>query len=195
MKHFLTVILLAGLAITQQTKQAVPAQVLSAKSMLTYVWWPDGAVADVNAVRYDADKFVTKWKRYQLSDDVNKADLVAYVIVKPMTVYPGFWQRMAWGMAASQAGTHCNGQSYGDNVQVNCYSTPTPAPLMPSTLLTGSILIFDGNSIRDWLSSPPQTPLPAPIMAELAKPKGNEPLLGAAKRLRKMIDTAAKTGR
>lgn len=192
MRHFLVALLFVGTLAAQQPTERVPPQVLSAKSMLTYVYWPDGAVADVNAVRYDADRFVTKWKRYQLSVDVAKADLVAYVIVKPMTVYPGFWQRLGWGLAASQAGTHCAGQSYGNNVQLNCYDTPVPPPLMPSTLLAGSILIFDGDAIRTWISSPPDTLLPAPIMAELAKPKGSEPLLGAAKRLRKMIDTAAK---
>jgi hypothetical protein len=189
MKYLLAVLLMAG-SIFGQT-QIVPQQVLTAKTAISKVYWPQGNPADAREVKYEADNFLKKWKRFEVTQDVDKADIAVVVMVEPMTVYPGFWQRVAWGVAASQAGTHCSGQAYGSTVQTNCYTRPAPAPLMPNTVLTGSILIFDGNDLRKWRADTANLQMPQPIMVSFAEGNGNKPLLAAGKKLRKMIDAAA----
>jgi hypothetical protein len=180
----------SGMAGAQQPNQIVPASILSAKTIMPVVYYPNGKPADVNEVRWEADRFLTKWHRFAVTYDAATADIVVRVVVEPLTVYPGFWQHLAWGMAASQAGTRCSAQSYGSTATANCYTTPTPAPLMPGVVLNGSILLFDGNEVRDWMAG--RAGEPTPILTALADGRGSRPLIGAGKKLRKMIDEASK---
>lgn len=144
-------------------------------------------------MQHDAEHFLKKWKRYSVVQELDRADIGVLVVVSPMTVQPNFWQRVAWGVAVSQSGTHCSGQAIGDQVQASCYTTPAPAPLMPTTVLTGSILVFDGDDLRVWKNAGGESPMPKPIMAAFANDeRGSAPLIGAGKTLSKMIDQAAK---
>ena len=78
-------------------------------------------------------------------------------------------------------------------MQANCYTTPAPGPLLPSTVFTGSILVFDGEDLRAWRQTKYEAEMPHPIMVAFAADHGGSaPLIGAGKTLRKMIDTAAK---
>ena len=115
-------------------------------------------------------------------------------------------------MAASQAGEHCSAQSYGTLATADCHTTPAPPALTPGVVLRGSILLFDGGDFREWAkavsydhylrtgqSVPFMTALkdsgvslPKPIMSALADGRGSRPLIGAGKKLRKMIDEATK---
>ena len=194
MKHFLVVLLVcfSGVAAASDTNQIVPPEVLSAKTILPFVYYPDATASDRNEVRWEADRFLTKWHRFDVIYEAD-ADIVAYIVVEPMTVYPGFWQRVSWGVAASQAGTHCTAQSYGTTATADCYTTPVPAALTPGLILRGSILIFDGGEFHDWLRRGAKDPLPRPIMSALADGHGSRPLIGAGKKLRKMIDDASRT--
>jgi len=202
----------SGIAGAQTPSQIVPASVLAAKTIVPVVYYPDGKPADVNEVRWEADRFLTKWHRFGVSYDLPSADIVAYIAVEPITVYPGFWQRIAWGMAASQAGEHCSAQSYGTTATADCHTTPAPPALTPGIVLRGSILLFDGGEFLEWVKAvsydhylrtgqtvplmtaltDSQVPLPKPIMSALADGHGNRPLIGAGKRLRRMIDEATK---
>ena len=184
MKYFLAVLVLTGLAFGQAA-QIVPQQVLSAKTAAAEVYWPSGNPADVREVKNEAEQFLKKWKRFELAHDIAQADIAVFVLVEPMTVYPAFWQRLAWGVAASQAGTHCQFTA----AQGSCYTQAAPAPLMPSTVLTGSILIYDGPELNKWFADQ-SLPKPMPILVAFGEGKGNKPLLTAGKKLRKMIDAA-----
>lgn len=171
--RFIAVLLLAvGLAQGQRL-QKIPDRMFSAKTIALKVYWPDGRVADINGVRHDAEHFLRKWKRYQIVGDVKDADIAALVIVEPMTVYPNFWQRGAYVWAYS----------------TQYYTAPPPGP---STLLGGSIMIWDAAVLRASSLSDPNGPDPAPLMVLPAEERGSTPLLGAAKRLRKAIDQAEK---
>lgn len=193
MKTALAALLLAStIAVAAEPTQIVPPQVIFAKTIAVRVYYPSGAIADVNEVKLEAEQFLRKWHRYEIIDSAEKADLTVEVAVEPLRVEPRFWQRVAWGIAASQAGSHCATQFYGDQAYTNCYTTPAPAPLMPSVVLNGSILLFDGNDLRKWKTAGPDVPMPDPIMAALAEGHGSRPLVGAGKKLRKMIDEAAK---
>jgi hypothetical protein len=196
MKTLLAAVLFCAstIAIAAEPTQIVPPQVIFAKTIAVRVYYPSGggALADVNEVKLEAEQFLRKWHRYQVIESAEKADLTVQVAVEPLRVEPTFWHRVAWGMTASQAGAHCSTQFYGDQAYTNCYTTPAPAPLMPSVVLNGSILLFDGNDLRKWKAAGPDTPPPDPIMAALADGHGNRPLIGAGKRLRKMIDDACK---
>jgi hypothetical protein len=193
MKTLLVFLLCAStITIAADATQIVPPQVIFAKTIAVRVYYPSGALADVNEVKLEAEQFVRKWHRYEVIESAEKADLTVEVAVEPLRVEPTFWQRVAWGMAASQAGAHCSTQFYGDQVYTNCYTTPAPAPLMPSVVLNGSILLFDGNDLRNWKAAGPDAPMPEPIMAALADGHGSRPLIGAGKKLRKMIDEACK---
>jgi len=175
-----------------QAVQTVPPRVVSAKTIIARVYYPNGTVADTNGVQHDAEHFLKKWKRYAIVQELDRADIGVVVVVEPMTVQPNFWQRVAWGIAASQTGTHCNGQVIGDQVQANCYTSPVPAPLMPSTVFSGSILVYDAADLRAMIATP-GSPMPQPIMVAFANEHGGSaPLIGAGKELRKMIDRAAK---
>lgn len=176
-----------------QVAQVVPQRVLTAKAAIAEVYWPSGNPADAREVKSEANHFLKKWKRFAVAQDLAQADIAIFVLVEPMTVYPGFWQRVAWGMAASQAGEHCSGQVYGGSISADCYTTPAPAPLLPNTVLTGSILIYDAADMRKWIDAnmPPDSK-PQPIMVAFGEGNGNKPLLAAGKTLRKMIDEAAK---
>ncbi len=160
---------------------------------MAWVYYPNGQAADVNEVRDEAEHFLKKWNRYEVVRDPQTTDIAVFVMVEPMTVYPGFWQRVSWGMAASQTGTHCNAQAYGDTAYANCYTTPAPAPLMPGQVLRGTILLYDADDLRKWhATGDPNAPMPAPILVALADGHGRKPLIGAGKKLRKMIDEASK---
>lgn len=203
----------SGMAAGQTPSQIVPTSVLTARVIVPVVYYPDGKPADVNEVRWEADRFLVKWRRFEVSYDLPSADIVAYIAVEPITAYPGFWERIAWGMAASQAGEHCSAQSYGTTATADCHTTPAPPALTPGVVLRGSILLFDGGDFREWAKAvsydhylrtgqtvpfmaalrDSEIPLPKPIMSALADGHGNRPLVGAGKKLRKMIDEAAKT--
>jgi hypothetical protein len=205
----------SGIAAAQSPHQIVPASVLAAKTIVPVIYYPDGNPADVNEVRWEADRFLTKWHRFDVSYDLPSADIVAYIAVEPITAYPGFWQRIAWGMAASQAGEHCSAQSYGTTATADCHTTPAPPALTPGVVLRGSILLFDGGEFREWVKSvsydhytgtgqtvpfmtalrDTEVPLPKPIMSALADGHGSRPLIGAGKKLRKMIDEASKSAK
>jgi hypothetical protein len=193
MKTALAVLLCCStLAIAAEPTQIVPPQVIFAKTIAVRVYYPSGAIPDVNEVKLEAEQFLRKWHRYEVIENAEKADLTVEVAVEPLRVEPTFWQRVAWGMAASQAGAHCSTQFYGNQAYTNCYTTPAPAPLMPAVVLNGSILLFDGNDLRKWKDAGPDGPTPEPIMAALADGHGSRPLIGAGKKLRKMIDEATK---
>ncbi len=170
-----------------EAAQIVPPLALTGKTVMARVYWPSASRADQNAVQYDAEKFIKKWNRYQVVQDIKQADLVVLVVVEPMTVEPTFWGRLAWGMAASQAGSHCSGQVTGQTYTENCTNTPMPPPLLPSTILTGSILMYDAAELRAKQSVDVD-----PIMVSFAEKHGSRPLIGAGKKLKKAIDEAAK---
>jgi hypothetical protein len=194
MKQLVLILAVLVGAAAAQVAQVVPQRVLAAKAAVAEVYWPSGNPANVREVKYEAEHFLKKWKRFEVAHDIGQADIVVFVLVEPMTVYPGFWQRVAWGVAASQAGTHCSGQVQdGGAISANCYTTPAPAPLMPSTVLTGSILIYDAGDLRTWIDAHmPDNAKPQPIMVAFGEGNGSKPLLTAGKKLRKMIDEAAK---
>lgn len=194
MKTLLVGCLLCGMAWAQAQTQIVPTRVLSAKTAVAEVYWPSGNPADAREVKYETERFLKKWNRFGVANDLGNADIAVFVLVEPMTVYPGFWQRVAWGIAASQSGQHCTAQADASgNAYSNCYTTPAPPPLLPTTVLTGSILIFDAADLRKWVDDkmPPDSK-PQPIMVAFGEGNGSKPLLTAGKKLRKMIDQAAK---
>ena len=204
--------LISTIALGADAIQVVPLQVVTAKAILPFVYYPDGAAPDVNEVRWEADQFLTKWHRYEVTYDLATADIIAFIAVEPITTYPGFWQRVSWGMATSQAGEHCTAQSYGTTATADCYTVQPPPALTPGIILRGSILIFDGYDFKQWASEvvhqhsvttgrreslmiamrDDSIPLPHPIMSALANGRGSRPLIGAGKKLRKMIDEATK---
>jgi hypothetical protein len=81
MKRLLIALLVcfSGIAGAQIPSQIVPASVLAAKVIVPVVYYPDGAPADVNEVRWEADRFLAKWHRCEVSYDLPSADIVAYI--------------------------------------------------------------------------------------------------------------------
>jgi hypothetical protein len=190
MKYLSVVVLLsAAAALGQQApSQIVPSTVLNAKTVIARVWWPDATRADQNGIQAEAEHFLNKWKRYRVVRDIAQADLAVLVVIEPMTVQPSFWSKLAWGIAASTAGS-CYGETFSDGqVLANCYQFVPPPPL-PTTILAGSILVYDAAQLRAHQIDGMDV---QPIMISFAEKRGRAPLVGAGKKLRKEIDQASK---
>jgi hypothetical protein len=77
-------------------------------------------------------------------------------------------------------------------VSATCYgfspspSVAPPPPPPPNYVIGGSILVFDGKFLRA------AGPIPEPLLFAAADHHGSKPLIGAAKRLREMIEQAEK---
>jgi hypothetical protein len=197
----LILVVSCGLA-AQQTRQTVPEKMLSGKTIAVRVDWPTAQLGEKMEVQGEAEHFLKKWKRYELVSTIDNADLAALVVVQPVTLPPNIWARMLWGLAASQAGSSCSGQvtatqsgnQISGQMYANCYTRPAPPPLTDYTVLSGGILVFDAEDLRKWRAAGAKDEdIPAPLMAQTAGTEGGRPLIGAAKKLRRVIDAAAKS--
>lgn len=178
----------------------VPAEVLSAKTIAVSVYWPDASWRDKAEVQGDGEAFLRKWKRYKVVRVSQNPDLIAMVTVEPTTASGGFWAKLASALAvgaqayAQSARNYeqCQGQASGGQVNINCYGYSTgtasapPPPRGPTYVLGGTILLFDGKFLRTG------APIPEPLMFAEAESRGRMPLIGAAKRMREMIEQATK---
>lgn len=187
----------------------VPLPVLQAKTIAVVVYWPNSAQSDRSEVQSEGEQFIRQWNRYAVVPVDAKPDLVALVTVSPVMRGPGFWRMLAYSLAASasqlsasqQNYEHCqaqvsrfgtgNSQTY--DVDSSCYgyapqpqARQLPPPPAPSEVLSGSILLFDGGFLKT------NGPIPEPLLFAQADNHGSEPLIGAAKRLRKEIDGSTK---
>jgi len=185
----------------QQASQSVPEKMLSGRTIAIRVDWPTAQLGEKMEVQGEAEHFLKKWKRYEVVPAIEHADLAALVVVQPVSLPPNIWARMLWGLAASQAGSSCSGEmtatQSGNQVTgqmyANCYDRPAPPPLTAYTVLSGGILVFDAADLRKWWASGARDEdIPAPLMAQTAGTDGGKPLIGAAKKLRKVIDAAAR---
>lgn len=151
--------------------------------------------------------------------NVPRPELVAVVVVKPLawrastgrSFLAGLFAGMQAFGAAQPIQTYCSGTetAIGDgqhaSLSADCTSYVPPAsasspvqPVWPSYVYGGSIVIFDGPEFDTYasriaLTSAAPIATPEPLLVALADDHGSEPLLRAAKRLRKAIDTAEKT--
>jgi hypothetical protein len=186
---------------SQQTTRApfVPFDVLDAKTIAVAVYWPDAGWKDKADVQADGENFLRKWNRYKVVRLSESPDLIALVTVEPARQSGGFWKMLAYSLSvgaqayarSAQNYEHCQGQINGDQINATCYgynptSTVAPAPPPPNYVIGGSILVFDGKFLRG------AGPIPEPLLFAAADNRGSRPLIGAAKRLRQMIEQAEK---
>lgn len=177
----------------------VPIDVTSAKTMAVAVYWPDAGWKEKAEVQADGESFLRKWKRYKVVRVSESPDLIALVTVEPVGRSGGFWRTLAYSLSvgaqayarSAQNYETCNGQINGDQVSATCYGhnqpqAEAPAPAPPNFVLAGSILIFDGKFLHAG------GPIPEPLLFASADNHGSRPLIGAAKRLRQMIEQAEK---
>jgi|SRR5579872_3586385 len=185
----------------------VPAEVLDARTIAVVVYWPDAGWRDKAEVQGDGENFLRKWKRYKIVRLAEHPDLIALVVVEPTGRSGGFWRTLAYALSvgaqayarSAQNYEHCqseiNGSQVGNSenyqVDTSCYGyTPGTAtaqsPPPPSYVLGGTILLFDGKFLGT------NAPIPEPLLFADADNHGRMPLIGAAKRLRKMIEEAQK---
>lgn len=61
-----------------EVTQIVPPLAVTGKTIIARVHWPSASRADQNAVQYDAEKFLKKWNRHQIVQDINQADLAKF---------------------------------------------------------------------------------------------------------------------
>ena len=127
-------------------------------------------------------------------------DLIALVTVEPTSRSAGFWRTLAYAMAigaqayarSAQNYERCQGQANGGEINLTCYGYATgapsapPPPPAPNYILGGTIMVFDGKFLRTG------APIPEPVMFAEADNRGNMPLIGAAKRMRQMVEQAQK---
>ena len=151
-------------------QMSVPVHMLTAKTVIVRAWAPSSG-QQVFSVQGDAERFLRKWKRYQIVEDVAQADLAVTIVVEPITVEPGFWKQAYFAWASS--GTYGPG-----------------ALLPPATVLSGSIIVYDGADMREFLHDSKSAL--SPIMVVLADSRGREPLTSAGNRLKKAVEAAAK---
>jgi len=180
--------------------QYVPAEVLSAKTIAVSVYWPDAGWRDKAEVQWDGEAFLRNWKRYRVVRISQNLDLIAMVTVEPTSESGGFWRKLAYALAvgaqayaqSEQNYEQCQGQTSGGQVNINCYGystrtqSATPPPPGPTYVLGGTIMVFDGRFLRTG------APIPEPLMFAEADSRGRMPLIGAAKRMRQMIEEATK---
>jgi hypothetical protein len=179
---------------------SVPLEVLSAKTIAVAVYWPDATWQDKVSVQADGENFLRRWKRYKVIRLSEGPDLIALVAVEPVGRTGGFWKSLAYALSvgaqayaqSSQNYEQCQGQTSGDQVNITCYgynpvpATPPPPP-PPNYVLSGSILLFDGKFLRAG------GPVPEPLLFAEADSRGSAPLIGAGKRLRRMIEESEKS--
>jgi hypothetical protein len=176
----------------------VPMDVISAKTMAVAVYWPDAGWKDKAEVQADGERFLRRWKRYKVVRLSESPDLIALVTVEPVGEAGGFWRTLAYSLSvsaqayarSSQNYEHCHGQINGNQLDTTCYGynpppAATPAQAPPNFVLGGSILIFDGRFLRAG------GPISEPLLFASADSHGSRPLIGAAKRLRQMIEQGA----
>jgi hypothetical protein len=178
----------------------VPPEVLSAKTIAVSVYWPDAGWRDKAEVQGDGEAFLRRWKRYKVVRISESPDLIALVTVEPTSDSGGFWKKLAYALAvgaqayamSAQNYEQCHGQTSGGQVDITCHgyaSSPAsapPPPPGPSYVLGGTIMVFNGTFLRTG------TPIPEPLMFAEADNRGSMPLIGAAKRMRQMVEQAAK---
>jgi hypothetical protein len=185
---------------SQSNAPFVPLEVLSAKSIAVTVYWPDAGWRDKAEVQGDGEAFLRKWKRYRVVRISESPDLIALVTVEPTSRSAGFWRTLAYAMAigaqayarSAQNYERCQGPANGGEINLTCYGYATgapsapPPPPAPNYVLGGTIMVFDGTFLRTG------APIPEPVMFAEADKRGNMPLIGAAKRLRQMVEQAEK---
>lgn len=186
----------------QQPKDTIPEKIKSAKTVVLGVYWPEADPRDKMEVQHEGEEFIKKWGRFRLVQDIEKADIAAIIVVRPTEVQPGFWQHLAAAYAA-QGQTYCNtnAQNYGGMVQAQttCYTysgnqAAAQQALLPTTVLGGSILVLDADDVKKDMAAGLTlfTGNSRPLLASFAEAKGYAPLRGAAKRLKKLIESAYK---
>jgi hypothetical protein len=187
----------------QQAKDTpfVPLEVLSAKTIAVAVDWPAANWREKASVQADGENFLRGWKRYRVVRLSEGPDLIALVVVEPVGRTGGFWKRLAYALSlgaqayalSAQNYEQCYGQAVGNQIDLTCtgYSpaltlAAAPPPPPPNYVLGGSILVFDGTFLRT------RAPVPEPLMVAEADNHGNAPLIGAGKRMRRMIEENEK---
>lgn len=188
--------------------QFVPLPVLQAKTIAVAVYWPNGTPSVKGEVQAEGEQFIRQWNRYLVVAVDAKPDLVALVTVSPVRQGAGFWRMLAYSLAvgASQFAAsqqnyeHCRSEITGFgsgnfrtyNMDSSCYgyapqaARELPPPPGPRSVLSGSILLFDGGFLKT------NGPIPEPLLFAQANNHGSEPLISAAKRLQKEIDDSTK---
>jgi hypothetical protein len=206
MKVLLVLLALLTTSSGQQSAESIPDKVKLAKTVVLGVYWPEADPREKMEVQHEGEQFIKKWGRFELVQDISKADIAAIIVVRPTEVVPGFWVRLAAAYAA-QGQTYCNtgAQSYGGGMvqaQTTCYTYPgnqaaAQRALLPSTVLGGSILILDASDVQKDMTAGLTlfTGNAKPLLASFAEAKGYAPLRGAAKRLKKLIDSGDKKKR
>jgi hypothetical protein len=177
----------------------VPLEVLNAKTIAVAVYWPGAGWKEKAEVQGDGENFLRHWKRYQVVRITQNPDLIALVNVEPVGRSGGYWRTLAYALAVGAQGfarssenyEHCQGQMNSDQVNVTCYGYATspsapPPPPPPNYVLSGSIMLFDGGFLRTG------SPVPEPLLFAEADDRGSAPLIGAGKRMRRMIEDNEK---